>query len=98
MFQKQSFVLHGCAEEAQGIILLPLSWPKACNCLESHQCTAFKEIHSALLKTSNCKVIVVGQPSSSLRLLQGRLLQGTIPSAFITLKMGVVAGDCWCRC
>jgi hypothetical protein len=58
-------------------------------------CT-FKEIHSALLKTSNCKVIVVGQPSSSLRLLQGGLLQGMIPSAFITLKMGVVAGDCWC--
>jgi hypothetical protein len=42
-------------------------------------------------------VIVVGQPSSSLRLLQGGLLQGMIPSAFITLKMGVVAGDCWCR-
>jgi hypothetical protein len=41
-------------------------------------------------------VIVVGQPSSSLRLLQGGLLQGMIPSAFITLKMGVVAGDCWC--
>lgn len=67
--------LHGCAEEAQGIILLPLSRPKACNCLESHQCAPFKEIHSVLLKTSNCKVIVVGQPSSSLRLLQGRLLQ-----------------------